>query len=74
MGKKAVVRDDGLMTGHVAQMWSRRGTHQISVHAVLDLEDPADEVVLLTLEISCILGILDGAEDTKHTRSCPAVT
>ena len=46
----------------------------MSIHAILDLENPVNEVVLFTLEIPCVLRVLDGTEDAKHTRGCPAVT
>lgn len=74
MGKMAVVRDDESMTGRITRLQDCQGTHQIGVHAVLDLEDPINEILLLTLEITSVLGVLDSAEDAKHARGCPTVT
>lgn len=73
-GERAVVRDDESVTGRMTQLWSRQGTHQVRVHAILNLEDPVDEIVLFTLEVASVLGVLDGTQDTKHACSCPAIT
>lgn len=62
------------MTGRMTQLWSHKGTHQVCVHAILNLEDPVDEIILFTLEVGGVLGVLDGAIDTKHACSCPAIT
>ena len=58
----------------MTQLWGHQGTHQVRVHAILNLEDPIDEITLFALEIAGVLGVLDGAQDTKHTCSCPAIT
>ena len=73
-GKRAVVRDEKSVTRRMTQLWSRQGTHQVCIHAILNLEDPVDEIILFTLEIGGVLGVLDGAIDTKHACSCPAIT
>lgn len=74
MEKGAIVRDDESVAGRATQLWNRQGTHQVVIHAILNLEYPVDEVILLALEIPGILGILDSAEDTEHACGCPAVT
>lgn len=61
------------MTRHMTQCWSCRGTHQVVVHAILNLKDPVNEVVLFTLQVTGVLGVLDGAEDAKHACSCPTI-
>ena len=75
MGERAVVRDcESMIYRRTTQLWGFQGTYQIVVHAILDLEDPTDEIILLTLEVTSVLGVLDGAKDAKHTCGCPTIT
>lgn len=48
------------MIGSMMQLL-QKGTYEILVHAALDLEYPVDEVFLLALEATRILGVLYGA-------------
>ena len=51
-----------------------RGTYKILVHAILNLEDPMDEVILLVFEAPRILGIFYCSKNANHPSSCPPVS
>ena len=49
------------------------GTHEVGVHAVVDLGDPAHEVLRLVLHALRVLRVLDRAEHAEHPRRGPPV-
>ena len=49
------------------------GTHEVGVHAVVDLGDPAHEVLRLVLHLLRVLRVLDRPQHAGHARRGPSV-